>query len=292
MCGGTSTRYIGAPGNEGLSPRVRGNRVWDAVQRADAGSIPACAGEPSRTAARNPLPRVYPRVCGGTKIVIRNQTTKQGLSPRVRGNLLTDLSVGLHQRSIPACAGEPHYIPLLAAIVRVYPRVCGGTVRAFGVGYHVDGLSPRVRGNPQPAQGDDGIRRSIPACAGEPPPPGSPLSASWVYPRVCGGTRCRCRSGLRTRGLSPRVRGNPSPSHSRNHSPGSIPACAGEPAGVGRQRDGGAVYPRVCGGTNGMRANAYYRDGLSPRVRGNRHPPAQHHRRPRSIPACAGEPIW
>ena len=99
--------------------------------------------------------------------------------------------------SIPACAGEP-LLPQAPAgqIIRVYPRVCGGTVcrccrsragrtvypRVCGGTLHATyarvipdmGLSPRVRGNPLGtghAEQDDGLLR--------------------VYPRVCGGTSYR-----------------------------------------------------------------------------------------------------
>ena len=51
-----------------------------------------------------------------------------GLSPRVRGNQLHDLTLGYRNRSIPACAGEPHRALSLPAIEEVYPRVCGGTI--------------------------------------------------------------------------------------------------------------------------------------------------------------------
>ena len=51
-----------------------------------------------------------------------------GLSPRVRGNLVPDL-VGLaHERSIPACAGEPYSQYGGGQFRWVYPRVCGGTL--------------------------------------------------------------------------------------------------------------------------------------------------------------------
>ena len=103
------------------------------------------------------------------------------------------------------------------------------------------GLSPRVRGN-----------RSGSA----------PLSVmTQVYPRVCGGTQYN-------------LSGDTKPP-----SPGSIPACAGEPASTDDATS--------------------TRNGLSPRVRGNREGP---HLEPSpvcagrvtteagSIPACAGEP--
>ena len=114
---------------------------------AALGSIPACAGEPEpwgQVAARR---LVYPRVCGGTYqggSVMRYYT---GLSPRVRGNLRRLVIQHPLNRSIPACAGEPLYVPIYAFLQGVYPRVCGGTfgVSANRIAYA--GLSPRVRGN-------------------------------------------------------------------------------------------------------------------------------------------------
>ena len=50
-------------------------------------------------------------------------------------------------------------------------------------------------------------------------------------------------------GLSPRVRGNHDVPAHRVFDLGSIPACAGEPAGARLGAGGQWVYPRVCGGT-------------------------------------------
>ena len=50
------------------------------------------------------------------------------------------------------------------------------------------------------------------------------------------------------------------------------------------------VYPRVCGGTSSGMAATLTKPGLSPRVRGNRISGWRGLDRPRSIPACAGEP--
>ena len=79
----------------------------------------------------------------------------------------------LRWRSIPACAGEPALLYGCVEFWRVYPRVCGGTTGKRPAVVTGRGLSPRVRGNPgDPAQ-MSAIRRSIPACAGEPSiPPG------------------------------------------------------------------------------------------------------------------------
>ena len=71
-----------------------------------------------------------------------------GLSPRVRGNLVTTMGVVLPLGSIPACAGEPITRIPSPSINEVYPRVCGGTPDALSALALNTGLSPRVRGNP------------------------------------------------------------------------------------------------------------------------------------------------
>ena len=90
------------------------------------------------------LPSVYPRVCGGTQVTLRNnfpglcvcggtrllmveKGEEEGLSPRVRGNLPCFASYVTVIGSIPACAGEPRQVVAYTHLGRVYPRVCGGT---------------------------------------------------------------------------------------------------------------------------------------------------------------------
>ena len=208
VCGGTVedsyTRVFGG----GLSPRVRGNRARESWTDGHLGSIPACAGEPSKGRLIVLTQRVYPRVCGGTTPWSRMRRTSSGLSPRVRGNHDFVRGVSASDGSIPACAGEPHREPWSCQSQPVYPRVCGGT-RCNSVMLTVPrGLSPRVRGNLYGIADPDALLRSIPACAGEPTSCLSTCPRTWVYPRVCGGThRIRAASDTR-RGLSPRVRGN------------------------------------------------------------------------------------
>ena len=66
VCGGTPGDYLCRIHRQGLSPRVRGNPAAGEADLAFCGSIPACAGEPRKTAAGVDVGRVYPRVCGGT----------------------------------------------------------------------------------------------------------------------------------------------------------------------------------------------------------------------------------
>ena len=312
VCGGTVSIDGITLRTSGLSPRVRGNQAGAYCSRCDAGSIPACAGEPMR-----PLPttncsgEVYPRVCGGTPTQIRRRRRGMGLSPRVRGNLRQIHAARAAEGSIPACAGEPRpirnknrpyavyprgvrgnpvavrpgevvarSIPACAGEPRayagsdsepaVYPRVCGGTWSRPTMPCSPPGLSPRVRGNHQERYDDAARARSIPACAGEPQSCRRISCQTRVYPRVCGGTPGQPLQPLRVHGLSPRVRGEPTPR--------SLAA------------QGGPVYPRVCGGTNDSLPIIPNGIGLSPRVRGNPLLPGPHQPEAGSIPACAGEP--
>ena len=208
VCGGTRYQPDPKVSHQGLSPRVRGNRSVPAAGQPDAGSIPACAGEPRGGSPVGMRGGVYPRVCGGTHRVRQEARMIEGLSPRVRGNPINPPDPRMEGRSIPACAGEPDGVRGAIAKRGVYPRVCGGT-RWEAIRNSADmGLSPRVRGNRTGLPPRRLSPRSIPACAGE-PRSGSRIP-NWirVYPRVCGGTRSAlCRFTV-SRGLSPRVRGN------------------------------------------------------------------------------------
>ena len=189
--------------------------------------------------------------------------------------------------------------------------MCGGTASARLAHLAAAGLSPRVRGNHLEYAYAGGKHGSIPACAGEPPGDGRRCRSGMVYPRVCGGTQLSCRkfrvvtvyprvcggtsclalSPSFKHGLSPRVRGNPVPAGKAQSGAGSIPACAGEPAGTRRRNRAPTVYPRVCGGTCCSGRRAQSPRGLSPRVRGNPGDDAVRLAVQRSIPACAGEPV-
>ena len=105
-----------------------------------------------------------------------------------------------------------------------------------------------------------------------------------------GGTAYISAGYMKDRGLSPRVRGNhPILSHAETGE-GSIPACTGEPFLLSQLPILLQVYPRVYGGTRPVRRSTISKCGLSPRVRGNRGVARSRPRRPRSIPACTGEP--
>ena len=169
VCGGTISCTTLVSSANGLSPRVRGNHVTVRLHPANHGSIPACAGEPVSLVLTILRYWVYPRVCGGTRMVVIGLTATQGLSPRVRGNPLDPDQAPRPGRSIPA--------------------LCGGTTLGQFFGQPQRGLSPRVRGNRPASDRPAGFQGSIPACAGEPSYVCCEGSLPTVYPRVCGGTQ-------------------------------------------------------------------------------------------------------
>ena len=107
VCGGTAMVGRDLPSQDGLSPRVRGNRAYDKAAWGRYRSIPACAGEPTGRGIPTPWSGVYPRVCGGTVIILLGRRWEMGLSPRVRGNPRKVKEGVRGVGSIPACAGEP-----------------------------------------------------------------------------------------------------------------------------------------------------------------------------------------
>ena len=288
--GGTSGVRASARISFGLSPRVRGNPGRPSCPCARSRSIPACTGEPGLGVSSSFLLEVYPRVYGGTGMKRRKRQCLMGLSPRVRGNLTDASEPTVKSRSIPACTGEPQGRRPACRWARVYPRVYGGTVHWDRVRAGVDGLSPRVRGNPHHFARVRLREGSIPACTGEPRRPLRSSHSAWVYPRVYGGTDDTAASYLKVLGLSPRVRGNPSMAPPRIASGWSIPACTGEPTPEMLSSDLTKVYPRVYGGTLPGSRTPRRLGGLSPRVRGNPSIFTARAFTAGSIPACTGEP--
>ena len=95
--------------------------------------------------------------------------------------------------------------------VKVYPRVCGGSVGESLQQFDNVGLSPRVRGKRKVCEVQHRQPGSIPACAGEAYQERVCAQCRRVYPRVCGGSAVRAMTPYDGRGLSPRVRGKRTP---------------------------------------------------------------------------------
>ena len=109
---------------------------------------------------------------------------------------------------------------------------------------------------------------------------------------MCGEHRASNSASRCASGSSPRVRGTPWDVPFEPRSERFIPACAGNTATRTRTCGRCPVHPRVCGEHRcGSRASRE-RHGSSPRVRGTRTWRGRGGRRPRFIPACAGNTVF
>ena len=275
----------------GLSPRVRGSRRIPDVPPDLRGPIPAGAGEP------RPVPRAarrgaaYPRGCGGASPPTSPETSCRGLSPRVRGSRTGKNCERIRDRPIPAGAGEPGPGSISVQHPPAYPRGCGGATRLSVETVLARGLSPRVRGSPRLPDARGRGQRPIPAGAGEPAVAASERHLTAAYPRGCGGAGMAAIVATPSKGLSPRVRGSPSPDAAHPLLQRPIPAGAGEPPLDSHGIAPPAAYPRGCGGALPLLTALLPQRGLSPRVRGSHFPHYRPTDRGGPIPAGAGEPV-
>ena len=212
-----------------------------------------------------------------------------GSSPRVRGTLGALVADELLRRFIPACAGNSAASASSATPPAVHPRVCGELSPTQRAWYGSSGSSPRVRGTPTPDGVASGLRRFIPACAGN--------SAKLLKAREY------------RYGSSPRVRGTRQGNRAAQPPSRFIPACAGNSRVVRRvDRGGDGSSPRVrgtliclllcclprrfipaCAGNSRLCVcRRHLCTGSSPRVRGTPHGRASRVPGLRFIPACAG----
>ena len=146
MGGGNDNTALSAAIAAGLSPRGRGKQAGCGVTVGVAGSIPAWAGETSKSPTPNRGSGVYPRVGGGNHAAPGCYVLSNGLSPRGRGKLVRKKTCGEKSGSIPAWAGETHGSGASGVSRTVYPRVGGGNIEWVRRSLMSSGLSPRGRG--------------------------------------------------------------------------------------------------------------------------------------------------
>ena len=273
----------------GRSPRMRGKHATWKFRTVILRSIPAYAGETRPVRIRPPRRKVDPRVCGGNLFVRYGICNSQGRSPRMRGKPCPQSWWLRRPRSIPAYAGETPD-PLLSPQPQpVDPRVCGGNRWRSSSPRCLSGRSPRMRGKLSAAAIPVSAARSIPAYAGETGKGQEHARTLRVDPRVCGGNRWRSSSPRCLSGRSPRMRGKLSAAAIPVSAARSIPAYAGE-TGKGQEHARTLrVDPRVCGGNTRCVSRGQATEGRSPRMRGKRSPPREEIPARRSIPAYAGE---
>ena len=274
--------------NRGSSPRVRGTDLRGTPEAPVHRFIPAGAGNsvpPWNSMVRAP---VHPRGCGEQSRQLRKASVTAGSSPRVRGTVTSINPESAPPRFIPAGAGNSPREAPAASRFPVHPRGCGEQFSGSVDAELNDGSSPRVRGTAWPVVIETERRRFIPAGAGNRAGSLARHTAATVHPRGCGEQVDGSARLDPVGGSSPRVRGTGWGWFRSWSRPRFIPAGAGNSAGRRRRWRSAPVHPRGCG----EQSMTLYRDpsvtGSSPRVRGTVHRGDFLARKPRFIPAGAG----
>ena len=232
--------------------------------------IPARAGQTTPIPCHRTGGSDHPRACGANLSAYRSAFSFRGSSPRVRGKPLRKMVQGLDTRIIPARAGQTGDTASQRQSSTDHPRACGANVgQEFGEQQQA-GSSPRVRGKLVGRAHSVVIRRIIPARAGQ--------------------TGGGAGGNLNARyGSSPRVRGKP------HAAPGAyghlriIPARAGQTSSFSVSSIITSDHPRACGANLFFSPFQRVQYGSSPRVRGKPLGPLLTDKKPRIIPARAGQ---
>ena len=227
-------RQGGGEETGGSSPRARGTRTAGYESIRGTRFIPAGAGNTSRRRSTPQGRTVHPRGRGEHSRSRANSGEPNGSSPRARGTLTASPSSQVRDRFIPAGAGNTLRHVRRYVGVAVHPRGRGEHNSHLIVRSIADGSSPRARGTPGPRQRAPGLRRFIPAGAGNTPARPARSDSAPVHPRGRGEHSSGTRATPRTTGSSPRARGTRY-SQSRAGSSGRfIPAGAGNTSALWR----------------------------------------------------------
>ena len=170
----------------GSSPHARGTPVLCGDGHGGSRFIPACAGNafpdlhPVRASA------VHPRMRGERDVCTRPIPFSSGSSPHARGTRRRCPGSAPRHRFIPACAGNAPAARGRHTRCTVHPRMRGERATSADSRSTSAGSSPHARGTRFRARFRQGLRRFIPACAGNARMAPPIVSASAVHPRMRG----------------------------------------------------------------------------------------------------------
>jgi len=214
-----------------------------------------------------------------------------GLSPLARGTQAATIDDLIHQRFIPAGAGNSKLAFASACLRSVYPRWRGELARSSQRDSLAPGLSPLARGTLVSPGGETVVNRFIPAGAGNSTIANLGWWLSTVYPRWRGELGVTLAILAISAGLSPLARGTPSQRSGRQEQPRFIPAGAGNSCALRPHIPPIPVYPRWRGELSPALLFGVPPTGLSPLARGTRTFQHQNLCAGRFIPAGAGNSV-
>ena len=226
---------------------MRGTFCRHIIEHGFQRFIPAYAGNIYDLFLGSCLQTVHPRVCGEHAYVFEFCATDAGSSPRMRGTFLTEGVYPAFSRFIPAYAGNINLVLACLVTPAVHPRVCGEHIELTYEPAQGDGSSPRMRGTSRMPFKISGLKRFIPAYAGNITQATRYSCQGAVHPRVCGEHSEQVFLNDLEFGSSPRMRGTYLISFRSDTVIRFIPAYAGNMAGMGNNVIKLSVHPRVCG---------------------------------------------
>ena len=252
-----------------VHPRSRGEHAsWRSPASPSTGSSPLARG--TRTLPRKPLVPcpVHPRSRGEHRLLSPRATPPTGSSPLARGTPEDGSVVARYDRFIPARAGNTRPKSARTTRVPVHPRSRGEHAAATPGAAMSPGSSPLARGTHHQELPVLGVRRFIPARAGNTRDRHVPATSMPVHPRSRGEHLIISPILYWNDGSSPLARGTRTGAARRWTPIRFIPARAGNTSAARRRRGSLPVHPRSRGEHVREPRDAGRRFGSSPLARG------------------------
>ena len=278
----------GKPSPDGSSPLARGTHLEVPFSGGADRFIPARAGNTVRPSQPVGTPPVHPRSRGEHGHALRRRCGPAGSSPLARGTRIGGpVDVG-RIRFIPARAGNTERTAKRHWLRPVHPRSRGEHDQGLMMRSSPHGSSPLARGTRPWCARRRPADRFIPARAGNTGRPSSRAAPTPVHPRSRGEHEYAGDVGLSACGSSPLARGTQRIRVGRRCKRRFIPARAGNTKSEMMPLCVFAVHPRSRGEHAGTIHSPPSKAGSSPLARGTLLRPRSLRRRPRFIPARAG----
>ena len=194
--------------------------------------IPARAGKTLGRSRRSFPRRAHPRAGGENGRVDPQGRAVVGSSPRGRGKQDRDMRDLGARRLIPARAGKTRGVPGGCQRGRAHPRAGGENPGGHSRQSRRIGSSPRGRGKRRACTRRKSWQRLIPARAGKTMELSAMMPMRSAHPRAGGENIAVIDAAVALIGSSPRGRGKPSSSPSKNSANQAHPRAGGENDGV------------------------------------------------------------
>ena len=275
-------------GAVGSSPLARGTQGADDLQAFACRFIPARAGNTRRSPCAAWSPPVHPRSRGEHQGRPTHHSHVSGSSPLARGTRVLEAQRACEARFIPARAGNTVRTGRYRRPATVHPRSRGEHIIPACADCINCGSSPLARGTRDMPARLAAAEGFIPARAGNTKDVVMTVMVMSVHPRSRGEHRPRAPGLQHLAGSSPLARGTRPRPRRRRARRRFIPARAGNTLVTSAEYIRSPVHPRSRGEHAVSIALSIFANGSSPLARGTPRRVDADRKRPRFIPARAG----